>query len=62
MLAMKGKQDRWGSWHIGEEMNVPEGSVITFQADGHELEAILDAFSKAGIVVNYPAKRLTPVF
>lgn len=61
MLAMKGASDRWGSWHTGETMYVPKGPVVTFQADGHELEALLDAFKQAGIKVVYPAERLTPV-
>ena len=52
---------RWGSWHTGEDLNVPEGRVITFQADGDELYALLDMFRKAGVKVNYPAERLTPV-
>lgn len=63
MLAITsgGANKVWGSWHVGEVMNIPAGRVITFQADGHELTAIIEAFKKAGIEVNYPADRLTPV-
>jgi hypothetical protein len=51
----------WGAWHTGEPLNVPDGQVITFQADGDELDYILDLFRQAGVTVNYPARRLTPV-
>jgi hypothetical protein len=62
MLGIRSTENgRWGSWHVGEEMNVPDGPVVTFQADGHELDAMLEAFRNAGIIVNYPAERLTPV-
>ena len=61
MLIITSDGTRYGSWHVGETMTVPEGYVITFQADGHELDAILEAFRNGGIPVNYPAKRLTLV-
>ncbi len=58
---MQGHDRRLGSWHVGETMHVPEGPVVTFQASGHELTAILEAFKAAGITVDYPAEYLTPV-
>jgi hypothetical protein len=65
MMSIKGHSNRWGSWHIGEDMRVPEGPVITFQVDGHELEwligAIEDKLSKEGRDFIYPTLRLTPV-
>ena len=44
MLIITSDGTRYGSWQVGETMNVPEGYVITFQADGHELDANLEAF------------------
>lgn len=61
MLVISSAKGGTGSWHTGETMYVPEGRVITFQADGHELYAILAALRQAGIEIQYPATRLTPV-
>lgn len=61
MLCISADQKVWGSWHVGEVMNIPYGYCITFQADGHELSALLEAIAKAGIEINYPADHLTPV-
>jgi len=62
MLTITADKKRFGSWHVGEEMNIPQGPVITFQADGHELTAILQALRAAGVTINYPSDYLTPVF
>lgn len=59
--SITSKNKRWGSWHVGETLNIPEGPVIIFQADGHELSFILQMFQEKGIEVYYPADRLTPV-
>lgn len=41
MLAIKGRDDKWKYWHVGDGP-LPEvyGPVVTFQADGHELAFI----------------------
>lgn len=58
-----GSNQRSGSWHVGETMRIPNGRVLTLQADGHELDAILTILmeNKQGVTVEYPADRLTPV-
>lgn len=61
MMQIKGSTGQWGSWHTGEQMNLPDCRVLTFIVDGHELTAIIAAFRTAGITVNYPADALTPV-
>ena len=67
MLAIKGNSGRWGSWHTGETMHVPAGRVLTFQADGHELDWLLEAIASElelnGLRIHYdePDERLTPV-
>ena len=46
MMAIKGHSGRWGSWHVGEDMNIPAGRVITFQVDGDELEWLIQAIKE----------------
>lgn len=41
MLGIKDDTGRWKVWHVNEGIPKLEGRVITFQADGHELEMIL---------------------
>ena len=64
---------REGSWHVGENMHIPDGPVLTFQVDGDELNWLLRAISyqltvpvrdrnDPGLRVIYPSTRLTPVF
>lgn len=58
---------REGSWHVGEVMNIPKGHVITFTADGDELEWLFDIFQSPPAQeklpgICYPAERLTPIF
>lgn len=61
MLAVTADKKRWGSWHVGETLRLPPGRVLTFQADGHELEALLDALEKAGVHIESNCLYLTPV-
>lgn len=69
MMAIKSRSNRWGSWHVGEDMNIPAGRVITFQVDGHELDWLLSAMAEkmynddpeGDCRINYPATHLTPV-
>ena len=63
MLCIKGDSGRWGSWHVGETLRVPKGRVITFQADGDELEEILEMFkaSNVGVLRGLLDHELTPV-
>ncbi len=51
-----------GSWHTGEIMRIPDGAVITFQADGDELEALVEMIRAAGVRVVWPSPRLTPIY
>lgn len=51
MLCMKGAEGVWGSWHVGETLRVPAGRVVTFQADGDELDVMLEMWEKAGVPV-----------
>lgn len=53
--------ERSGSWHTGETMNIPEGRVVTFQADGDELYFLIAAIKAQGVSVQYPAEHLTPI-
>lgn len=57
---------RTGSWHTGEPMHVPDGRVVNFQVDGHELEWLREAIQakldNQGLVLEWPAARLTPCF
>ncbi len=43
MLAIKEGLHSWmrGSWHVGDPVPELDGPVQTFQADGHELKALL---------------------
>jgi hypothetical protein len=41
-------------WHIGEPVPLNIGRVVTFQADGDELEVILDAMGARWSHVNDP--------
>jgi hypothetical protein len=50
MLGIKDKTGRWREWHVGDSIPELHGQVITFQADGHELEMILIAM---GMVFTY---------
>ena len=43
MLGIKGNDDRWYQWHVNEPLPEVHGPVITFEADGHELDLILIA-------------------
>lgn len=57
---------RKGSWHVGEEMNIPQGRVLTFTVDGDELEWLLRVFLDGSPryelpTINYPTERLTPI-
>ena len=49
MLALKEGLHSWmrGNWHIGEPMPEIYGAVVTFQADGHELEVLLLGMQQA---------------
>jgi hypothetical protein len=38
----------YSTWHVGEKVKLPVCPVITFQADGHELEVIINALKKNG--------------
>lgn len=58
MLAIKDKNGRWREWHVNEGTPEIEGQVITFQADGHELDLILIAM---GMTYNYDGTIGTPV-
>ncbi len=51
-----------GSWHIGETMRIPDGQVITFKADGHELTALVEMIRAYGVNVVWPSPRLTPIY
>lgn len=51
-----------GSWHVGEDVNLPKGYVLQFSFDGDELQWLVQAFARDGYWVNYPAKRLTPIY
>jgi len=41
MLGIKDGTGSWREWHVNEGVPELQGQVITFQADGHELEMIL---------------------
>lgn len=41
MLAIKDDTGHWKEWHVGDPLPEIEGRVITFQADGDELDVIL---------------------
>jgi len=44
MLVIKGRDDRWHQWHVGGgDIPHPKGPVITIQADGHELQWLMNA-------------------
>lgn len=50
MLAIKVKDKKsgyefWYEWHIGEPLPEDLGRVVTFQADGDELNLFLDAMA-----------------
>ncbi len=51
-----------GSWHTGEIMRIPDGHVISFQADGDELQALVEMFRAAGVRVVWPSAGLTPIY
>lgn len=36
-------------WHVGEDMDYPEGYMVKFEASGHELEFIMKALAGAGV-------------
>ena len=66
MIISNGKVK--GSWHVGEEMNIPEGRVLTFSVDGDELNWLIDTLAGeeargSGILprINWPSHRLTPI-
>lgn len=48
MLGIKNDNlpSRWREWHVGDDFR-PKGRVVTFQADGHELDMILRAMELA---------------
>ena len=46
MLAIKDDSGRWKVWHVGESLPQIEGRVITFQADGDELDIILASLDR----------------
>ena len=46
MLGIKDDSGRWKEWHVNESVPKIEGQVITFQADGHELELFLRAMQQ----------------
>lgn len=39
------------TWHTGETLVLPLGRVLTFQADGDELEMVVVALRAAGVTV-----------
>jgi hypothetical protein len=41
-------KDHHIEWHIGQEVPRFQSRVITFQADGHELDVIVDALRDHG--------------
>ena len=45
MLGIKDGTGRWKTWYVNERPPEIEGQVITFQADGHELDLILIALN-----------------
>ena len=59
MLYIKGQGmvegdplEKWAPWTIGQPMPVQATTrVVTFQAEGEELQVILDALVKAGMLV-----------
>jgi hypothetical protein len=59
MLGIKDKNGRWREWHVNERVPEMDGQVITFQADGHELELIQIAmnmnFTYEGTLVPFKA-------
>lgn len=65
MMAIRGSSGQWGSWHVGEDMHVPAGQVLTFQVDEHELSWLMDAIhvklAVEGVRVHLSAQHLTPV-
>jgi hypothetical protein len=65
MMIIEGPSGKKGSWHVGEDMRIPEGYVLTFQVDGHELTWFLGAMAKIlgedGLRLEYPVERLTPI-
>lgn len=63
MMQIKGSnfQGRWGSWHTGETLNLPEGPIISIVVDGHELAFLLAALAAANVHINYHPDALTPV-
>lgn len=46
MLAIKDDSGRWQEWHVGEPLPTLEGRVITFQADGDELDVLLASLDR----------------
>lgn len=47
MLFIKSDDGRrWGqSWHVGDPLPTIKGQVVQFQADGNELEVIMEALN-----------------
>jgi hypothetical protein len=62
LIISNGTKEVSGSWHVGEVMRIPDSQVITFHADGDELEAFIDMLRAAGVRVVYPSAKLTPIF
>lgn len=50
MLGIKMKDGHWRVWHVNEGRPDVDEQVVTFQADGHELDLILIAM---GMCYNY---------
>ncbi len=57
MLGIKDNKGRWIEWHVNESVPELKGQVITFQADGHELQLIIAALEHG---FNYGAFPLVP--
>ena len=49
---------REGSWHVGEDMNIPAGRVITFQVDGDELAEQIRATVKQARGIPVPVTEI----
>ena len=64
MMIITGN-NRSGSWHIGENMHIPDGRVLTFQVDGDELywlkDTIQEMLDAEELKLIWPSEHLTPI-
>ena len=64
MLCIQQREgDNWTEWHVGEPLPELRSRVITFQADGHELDMIqraMHATWRPVVDSKIPVRKLAP--